>query len=245
LTASEYPVKIYQGKMTIMEILIGWLAPPTCVGCEAEGSSLCVACSFSEILPFGERCFGCNKLSPRSKTCPACRAKNTPNYVWVATDHEALPKKLIQKYKFTHQRASAKEITEIMAETFLNQNSDKHLASKNYLLVPVPTASSRIRQRSFDHTQLLAAKLSSLLQIDFKIALGRLGQNQQVGANRSIRISQVANSYFVRPRSSVKGRNILLVDDVVTTGATLSAAAKTLRRSGARSVDALVFSKRL
>lgn len=228
-----------------MEIAIGWLAPLTCVGCELEGSALCIACLGSAVLPFGERCFGCNALSVRSKTCQACRGKNSPNYVWVSTDHDGLPKDLVQSFKFHHQRAAAGPISQIMASTFLSQNSDEHLKSKNYLIVPVPTASSRMRKRSFDHSYLLASQLSKVLATDAQRALGRLGQSQQVGANRAIRASQIKEKYYLRPQSSIKGRNILLIDDVVTTGATLSEAAHTLRRGGARSVDALVFAKRL
>lgn len=228
-----------------MDATIGWFAPPTCVGCGAEDSCLCIACWASEILPFGERCFGCNKLSERSKTCNACRAKNAPNHVWVSTDHEGLAKHLIEKFKFAHQRVAAKTISEIMAETFLTHNSDPQIKSKSYLIVPVPTASSRMRQRSFDHTSLLARKLSNSLGFDMKATLSRLGQNQQVGASRHLRATQAEGAYYARSPSSVKGRNILMVDDVVTTGATLSEAAKTLRQAGARSVDALVFAKHL
>lgn len=231
--------------MSVLEAGIGWLTPPTCVGCEAEGSSLCIACSTSEILPFGQRCFGCNKLNDRSKTCSACRAKDAPNFVWVSTDHEGLAKDLIQKYKFGHQRTAANAIAEIMAGTLLFQNSDAQMESKNYLLVPVPTASSRTRQRSFDHTSLLAEKLSKRFGLVAKVAVGRLGQAQQVGASRHLRIIQAKDTYYVKQRSYIQGRNILVIDDVVTTGATLSAVAKTLRTAGARSVDALVFSKRL
>lgn len=231
--------------MSILETTIGWLAPSTCIGCGAEGVSLCIACSNSEVLPFGERCFGCGCLSFRSKTCKTCRAKNTPNYVWVSTDYEKLAASLVQKYKFKHNRASAASISQIMADTFLSQNSDKQIASKNYLLVPVPTAAIRVRQRGFDHTSLLAKNISAALGLNMTNALGRLGSSQQVGAPRRLRALQVKGVYYVTRQNNIRGRNILLVDDVVTTGATLSEAARELRRAGARSVDALVFAKRL
>jgi ComF family protein len=156
-----------------------------------------------------------------------------------------LAKDLVQKFKFAHQRAAAEIISDTVANTFVAQNSDEQIASKDYVLVPLPTASRRMRQRSFDHTCLLTQKLSKLLGIDMKIILGRLGQIQQVGANRHLRAAQTKNMYYVKNIKMVIGRNILLVDDVVTTGATLSEAAKALRKAGARSVDGLVFAKRL
>jgi ComF family protein len=231
--------------MSFLEAAIGWIAPSECVGCGAEGSSLCLACTFSEITPYGEKCFRCARLSIRSKTCPTCRASGAPGFVWVHTDYEATAKNLVQKYKFAHQRSAATDISRMMAETFLAQNEDAQISKKNYLLVPVPTASSRVRQRSFDHSALLAKSASKALGLDCRQALGRQNQNKQVGSSRRERVRQVKGAYFVKNEILIRRRNILLVDDVVTTGATLGEAARVLREAGARSVDALVFAKRL
>jgi len=231
--------------MSLLETAVGWLAPPTCVGCGAEGSALCTACNSSEILPFGERCWNCGVLSPRSKTCLACRQKNYPNYVWVCTNYDGLAKKLVQKLKFNHQRAAAEPISGLMIETMLQQNDDMQLAAKRYLIIPVPTAASRVRQRGFDQTELLAKAIAARLGIKKSSALRRLGSAKQVGSSRQTRQAQVKNSYLLKKGQAVSGRNILIIDDVVTTGATLAEMATVLRRSGARSVDALVFAKRL
>jgi len=75
--------------------------------------------------------------------------------------------------------------------------------------------------------------------------LKRLGQSRQVGAKKGVRQAQQTHSYYLSRPQQVAGRNILLIDDVVTTGATLKAAARALRSSGARRVDALVFAKRI
>lgn len=216
-----------------------------CVGCGSEGQALCTMCSTSEILPFGEKCWSCNRLSLRSQTCASCRASGAPNFVWINTDYEKIAKCLVSEYKFRHNRAAAQPISELMSETLLYFNQDEQLISKNYLIVPVPTASSRIRQRSFDHADLLAKNIAHKLKYEYRRALLRKGQLRQTGSKRAQRLKQISGSFYVKPYASIKSRNILLIDDVVTTGATISEAASTLRRAGARSVDALVFAKRL
>lgn len=229
----------------LLETAIGWLAPAVCITCGREGSTLCAVCSKSEIIPFGERCWQCNSLSPKGRTCESCRRGGSPRFVWVNTDYDGVAKELVQKYKFGHQRIAAKAIAGLMAETFLMFNTNEEAARLNYLAVPVPTATSRVRQRGFDHAALLAVHVSKQLGLKNIKALGRLGQDRQVGTKRTERLRQAENSYYVRTSELVEGRNILLIDDVVTTGATLQASAKALRRAGARRVDALVFAKRL
>src|SRR5665213_1294923 len=148
--------------MSIMELAIGWLAPPECIGCGVEGSSFCEGCLATEIIPFGERCYNCNKMSPGCRTCAGCR-RSSPTYVWVSTDYENLPKDLVKLLKFRHQRTSASPITRAMIDTLLTFTSRED--AQKYLVIPVPTATARVRERSFDHTALLANKIAKYLNI--------------------------------------------------------------------------------
>jgi competence protein ComFC len=231
--------------MSLLETMVGWLAPSLCVGCGAEGTSLCVACATSEILSFGERCFSCDALSEKSRTCLKCRQNGAPNSVYVSTTYDGIAKDLLQKYKFGQHRAASSSITSLMAETFISLNGYEAIAQSNYLVIPVPTATSRVRQRGFDHADLLARMLANKLKLQKGKPLIRFGQTRQVGVSRLSRLRQLEGSYFVRKPELVAGKNILLVDDVVTTGATLRAATKELKKAGARRVDSLVFAKRL
>jgi ComF family protein len=168
----------------------------------------------------------------------------SPRFMWITTDYSAASKELVQKYKFGQQRAAASSIADLMMETFLSFNSDEQIARMNYLIVPIPTASSRVRQRGFDHAALLSEKIADKLNLQSGNALERRGQTRQVGAKRSERLAQAKGNYYVRKPKLVLKRNILLIDDVVTTGATLAATSRLLRKAGARRVDALVFAKR-
>ncbi len=231
--------------MSILEAAIGWVAPPQCVACGREGSAFCVGCATSEIVPYGQQCWLCNRASIAGRTCPKCRAGGSPRFVWITTNYDGAARELIKIYKFGHQRAAAHSLSQLMVETLHDFNGPAELAKLNYLIVPVPTATSRIRQRSFDHCALLAKTIAQKLDAEYLGAMGRLGQSRQLGAKRPDRLKQPAANYFVHTPLSIKGRNILLIDDVVTTGATLKAVTKVLRKTGAKRVDALAFAKRL
>jgi ComF family protein len=136
-------------------------------------------------------------------------------------------------------------IARLMAETFLNFNDAESAYRKNYLIVPIPTATGRIRERGFGHAELLARKVAIKLRLEQSNSLRRLGQTRQLGARREDRLKQLHSSFAVKKTKAIAGRNILLIDDVVTTGGTIIAAAQTLRASGAKQVNALLFTKRL
>lgn len=227
--------------MSLMEAVIGWIAPSQCLICGTEGQALCMQCANTEIIPYGERCFDCGAVSAGSRTCEHCRA-SAPRYVWLTTNYEAAARELVKVYKFGHQRATAESIADLMIKTFGRYSN---LDPKNYLIVPVPTATSRVRQRGFDQSLHLARLIARRLGTRYLNALTRIGQTRQVGAERTIRLKQLTGNYLVRYPNLVAAHNILLIDDVVTTGATIRTTTKVLRAAGASRVDALVFAKRL
>ena len=231
--------------MNVLESAIGWLAPPQCLNCGDEGSVLCKTCSTSVILPFGQRCWQCAQVSFGSRTCERCRRQGSPRSVWITTVYEGLARQLVREYKFKHSRAAVQSLTDLMTATLWAINDKNDLLTSDYLVVPIPTASSRVRQRGFDQTGLLARKIARQTSFLAVPALGRLGQESQVGAQRAVRLAQPAGKYFVRRPGQVANRSILLIDDVLTTGATLREATRVLKLAGAKQVDALVFSKRL
>lgn len=227
--------------MSVLEASILWLAPPECISCGKEGHTLCKSCSL-KIIPYSERCWNCASLSPKGRTCPRCRRPGSPAHVWIAANHEGLARELLHTYKFDHQRIVAESLAQMMAKNFIDNNGSE---SSNYLVVSVPTATSRVRERGFDHSGLLARNIARKLGLERQSVLGRLGQTRQVGAIRANRQAQITGKFWVKKPAGVVGRQILLIDDVVTTGATLYEASKTLQLAGATRVDALIFAKHL
>jgi ComF family protein len=178
---------------------------------------------------------------PLPYACKSCKSFGGPRYVWLTTQYDGLAKELMRLYKFGQQRVAAQELAELMVQTFIYSGYEK----QNYLVVPVPTATKRIRERGFGHSELLAKLIAKKLDLPSCRAVGRLGQKHQIGSSRTIRLTQPEGNYYVRWSQQIEGRNILLIDDVLTTGATMKAATRALRDAGAKHVDALVFAKRL
>lgn len=224
--------------MFITERLISIIAPHLCLNCGAEGSVLCNWCKFDAITPLPPRCYNCRAITIDSRVCPKCKPNSRLQHVWVATEYEGVAKELTKLFKFDRAQGAAQVIGQAMADVM------PYLDSSSTLLVPIPTATSRIRQRGYDHTLLLAKAISRYKRLPFQPLLIRLGQSRQVGAKRDQRRTQLAGSFIVKNPLLIRGKEIVLVDDIVTSGGTLEAAAAEMKKAGAKSVSAVVFAQK-
>jgi ComF family protein len=147
-------------------------------------------------------------------------------------------KKLIHELKFQRRRAYGREFGVLMAETlpFLPEDT---------LVISVPTASKRIRVRGYDQAALIARAFAAERNLTYINALIRTSQVDQIGKDRASRIKQMRSSIGINTTYPLKGRTVLLVDDVLTTGASVEASARLLRASGAKHVDAVVVARHL
>ncbi len=222
--------------MRIIERLLEIVAPDTCLVCnEKEGSLICDSCAIDAFPGLPSRCYSCRRLTKDFKVCTACRSRVRLSNVWVCTQYEGVAKKIIEKMKLNSSRSVCDIIAKQMKETL------PHLPSE-VIIVPLPTATSRRRQRGFDHSELIAKNLSYLSNNDYYKALSREGQARQTGSGRQMRKMQVKGAYL--PIKDVNNMSILLVDDIVTTGATIEEAAKVLKAAGASRVYAVVFAQK-
>lgn len=221
----------------IISPLIRFLAPHNCLSCGVEGKILCAWCQADGLPPLPSRCYRCHKQTPDFATCGTCRHHSRLRHVWIAAEYGGIGQGLVQKLKFERSPDPAAIIAGWLAEKI-------PFFTPDVIVAHVPTATSRRRQRGYDQSEIIAKSLAVQLNLPFETVLARTGQSRQVGANRQKRTEQLKYAFRPLGPHKIKGSSFLLVDDIVTTGATLESAARTLRLAGAKAVDAAVFAQK-
>lgn len=225
----------YTGGVWNIDAALAFFAPHDCVRCGQEGSLLCSACC-QQVPWYGDVCFRCLKSGASIGLCENCRPKSSLDGVWITTAYQAAPRALIQALKFSRAKAGAQDIARLMAKTFPEPPAPM-------VLVPIPTISSHVRSRGYDQAALIARHLAKHRHMPVHALIRRHGQTRQLGASRKQRHQQLAGVFYCSQKLD-PNTNYVLVDDVVTTGATIEHAAQALRAAGATKVYAAVFAQK-
>jgi competence protein ComFC len=228
--------------MSIFDLLISKIAPHECLNCRVEGSLMCISC-INKLVVVPERCYRCHEFSPDWLTCRGCQPTSYLSSVRVGTVYEGGAKDLIWKLKLAGARSAARIMAETLAPRVQQAAKPLNQNAQAPIIVPVPTATGRARQRGYDQARLLARELARQTRLPYRDCLARQGQLHQHGLTRRQRLSQLNGAFRVTRPQIIKKGNIILVDDVVTTGATLEAAASVLKAAGARQIDAVIFAQ--
>lgn len=219
----------------LLDRLIGVVAPFDCLVCSREGRLVCADCMGSVINPKAPTCFMCNKLSKGWRTCASCNRKTKIRGVIIASRYEGSVKELIKRLKYHQAASAAGVIAELVAPKVNTSEFD--------IITSVPASTRRQRQRGYNQAELIAKFLSRQLKLPYKRALGKLGHQRQVGTKRGQRLEQVKGTVYVLNSKKVADKRVLVVDDVVTTGATISECARVLKAAGAKSIWGLAVAK--
>lgn len=226
--------------MLSFDTIAGLIAPVECIGCGREGDVLCMSCQEVAGEPPAARCAGCKQLSTGWRTCTSCRSWLPLTHVIISNHYSGVYEDLVCEYKFQLRRQASQPMASMMADTAYG------FMSKTTILCPMPTAPARIRSRGFDHAKLLTQEIAYLTHAKVTPLLSRNSNARQLGQNRSMRLKQMQHEFsadWSQIKKLPKNAHIVLVDDVMTTGASLAAAAKTLRAAGAKNISAVVFAQ--
>lgn len=193
-------------------------------------------------LLFPPRCIFCQRLLPKEEeaVCPECQQKivlrDAPprresgafyQCVYTALWYEGAVRKCLHRYKFSGKSAYARPLAQILYHALPAEPFDR--------ITYVPTNPKNLRRRGFHHTRLLAQELSALCGIPAEALLRKNRDTQPMyGLKPAQRRANVLGAVEMRdPRRDLTGLRILIVDDLITTGSTLSECARILRQQGA------------
>jgi predicted amidophosphoribosyltransferase len=207
--------------MEILHAVATGIAPPLCAACGRSCRPEAVVCT---------RC------GRRLAAAEPLLGKGPPGLdrAWSSAPHEGVARNLVAALKFRRLLP----VADLMADR-IQWLAPAHMLSG--AIVPVPPAPSRLRRRGFDPAGEIAAALAERLGTPLEPCLSRRGSQRQVGRRRAERLGQPPRIHA----SGTAPRSVLLIDDVLTTGATMTACAQALRAAGAARVVAVTFARRL
>ena len=216
------------------------LWPSRCLVCAEpglDGMDLCGDCDAS--LPrLRHACRRCAIPLAQAGTCGACLRSLSPvGRVHAACEYAAPIDRLMPRFKFHEDLAAGRVLSQLMTEAFFS-------LERPDALVPIPLHVRRLRSRGYDQALELARPVARALRIPLqaRLLVRRRATAPQSERDAPARRRNVRGAFQVRAHAAVP-RHVVLVDDVMTTGATLQAAASALLLAGAERVDAWVCAR--
>lgn len=220
------------------------LFPVRCIGCGIYDVYFCPLCLASVRVRNDFECVGCRRPVEAGATCSRCRNDFVISRFFVATDYkDKLIQKAIKVFKYGFIRDMAQPLAQIL-ETYSESVSLNSKLGVSPLVVPVPLYKKRLNWRGFNQSEVLAKRVAELFKLDLRTDVLIRTQNNPPQADTKDRESRIKNvKASFECLGELGGRDVILVDDISTTGATLNECAKVLAEKGAGKISALVIAR--
>lgn len=215
---------------TIKNILLNVIFPINCVGCKKAGLYFCVECLSKS--PVAER--------------------ESDEWIFPIFDYRHPPiRRALSLLKYKNKRGIAKDFAPVLFGKISEELSDMAQMKNFYdpILIPIPLSNKRYRERGYNQAELICREIEKLdknnnFKLETKILIKpKETEHQARIKNRSERLKNITGSFGINTTNIelIKNKNIILIDDILTTGATLTEAKKVLKKSGARKVIAFTL----
>ena len=239
---ADFPFVDYLNRM--LRAVSGALFASECFSCGRAGARLCDGCVPRLARPREQTCIGCSRPSPSGATCARCRGSWHAERLLAAADYGTAGH-AVRAFKYGFDRSMARPLCALLSCVLRRAGPPRPLAG-NPLFVPVPSSSRRMRWRGYNQAALLAHALANIALMPYGEVLERVRDAgpQARTAGRAERLDAMRGAFACMRPELVRERDVILVDDVCTTGATLDACALALKDAQARSVTGLVVARR-
>ncbi len=213
---------------TIINNIFNTIFPVKCISCGTSGVDLCLTCI--------------------SGSPPAER--ETAKWIFPLYDYRHPPiKKAMWLLKYKGNKRLASTFAEILYEKILEELSELAMMEnfKKAILVPIPLSPKRYRERGYNQAELICKELIKINNlrhgVDIELINNVLIKTQETEhqariRDRRVRLKNLTNSFGIKNVELIKNRNVILIDDITTTGATLNEARKILKQASAKKIIA-------
>ncbi len=213
--------------MKILDAILNIVFPPKCLFCGKDGV-LCNKCIFE------------------------CRPAERENLEWIFSVYDYRDpkiKKIVWLLKYKNRKILSEVIAQSIYSIMLPTLSEFYSIEnfRNPYIIPIPLSRERLKERGYNQTKLITEELCKLdKNSNFEPVYNVLIKTKETEhqariKDKSARMKNLVDTFTVTDEKLIRGKNIILIDDVTTTGATLAEAKKTLKKFGARKVIAFTF----
>lgn len=227
----------------VTTFILDTLFPIHCLSCDQEGRWLCDTCASVIALKPHQECPACRKKNNGS-VCIACRTHTALDGLLVATNYE---EPLIQKLVHTLKYQSIPDIAVPLAgimNTCINHYQAGIIHDQYAALVPIPLHKRRQRMRGFNQSELIAQNIARIERLPvINLLLRNRHTDSQMTLAREDRLKNVVDAFGMNPDFKNIPKNVILIDDVATTLATLHECASVLKSHGVSTVWGIVAAR--
>jgi ComF family protein len=215
----------------MLEAGLDLLFPPQCAGCGVAGEIWCADCQSKTQVIHGRLCPACGKPLRYRGVCRSCASASIPLTVRSYAKYEGPLTRALLQLKYRPNRSLAAQMAAWLVQIYQRE------AWQVTLVVAVPLGKVRMSQRGYNQAGMIAREMAKALHLPYAPSvLKRVRETRsQVGLNASARFENVRGAFYADPRE-VQNEIVLIVDDLYTTGATMSACAHALLQARAKSV---------
>ena len=211
----------------MLKSILDTLFPKYCLLCGKLGYSLCPYCK-KKLRPSLPECYKCRRLSAIYQTHSKCKTKYSLDSVFWGWQYNGDSSKLIKVFKYKGAENLSRDISEMFSKRILETEFLNKF--KTPLFIPIPLHTTKFKERGFNQSELVAQNLSQILGIPSNKDLLSRQYKGTAQAHKDLhKRKNLIEDIFVFKSKNYNKEEIILVDDVVTTGATIERACRSIK----------------
>ena len=223
--------------------------PKKCINCRKFGDFICADCLAKIRFNDNYQCPVCFRPALNGLTHPGCLTPHALDGAISVVAYNGIIKKLIYQYKYNpHLSKLSDTIGELTCDG-LSQNESFYSFIEKYqpTLVPIPLSAKRLRERGYNHAELLASYIAKYFKLGLnnKVLVRVKNTKPQFKLSKEERRKNIEGAFEIANPPAGGPASIVLIDDIATSFATLKEATKVLKRKGAKKVLAVTFAREI